>query len=111
MSRQTEEITYFRYMSEAEAKAVRETGFLRGGNPGEVFFTKDYYKNALLAKSRLALGDTPQVRMRFRIVNDPHFTKQGAPVRSGNGEPGGGTEYETPDRVEAEVIAVDNLEL
>lgn len=101
--------TYYRYMSRAEAEAVGETGFLRGGIPGEVFFTEDLYDRADEAKSRLALKVRPQVRLRFRIVGEVAFIRAGSEVESAFGEPGGGSEHLTFDRVEVEVRSVDNL--
>lgn len=102
--------TFYRYMSRAEAEAVRRTGYLRGGIPGEVFFTEDLYESADEAKRRLALPIGPQVRMRFRIVEEVDLLRAKAEVEPRYGESGGGTEYMTTGRVEVEVISVDNLE-
>lgn len=102
--------TYYRYMSRAEAEAVRETGFLRGGIPGEVFWTEDYYESAPLAMSRLALGSLPEVRMRFRMLDAPRLVRDGTRVLPDAEQPGGGTEYMSEEKVRVEVVAIDNLE-
>jgi hypothetical protein len=54
-------------MSWAEAEAVERTGFLRGGIPGEVYWTDDLYESSAEAMRHLALANLPEVRMRFRI--------------------------------------------
>jgi hypothetical protein len=101
---------YFRYMSRAEAEVVRETGFLRGGVPGEVFWTDDRYESAPLAMSRLALGSLPEVRMRFRMLSNPRLVRDGTRILPDAEQPGGGTEYMSEEKVRVEVVAVDNLE-
>ena len=102
--------TFYRYMSRAEAEAVERTGFLRGGIPGEVYWTDDLYERSTEAMGRLALADLPEVRMRFRMKGEPALVRNGTRVRSDGRQPGGGTEYMTLARVEVEVSAVDNLE-
>jgi hypothetical protein len=97
-------------MSRAEAEAVDRTGFLRGGIPGEVYWTDDLYESSAEAMRHLALANLPEVRMRFRIKGDPPLIRSGTRVRPDGRQPGGGTEYMTLARVEAEVVAVDNLE-
>jgi len=52
-------------MSQAELKAIQETSYLRGGLSGETYFTKDLFKSAAKAQSRLSLGSSP-----FRKVKD-----------------------------------------
>jgi hypothetical protein len=102
--------TFYRYMSRAEAEAVERTGLLRGGSPGEVYWTEDLYEHSTEAMGRLALADLPEVRMRFRIKGEPSLVRNGTRVRPDGRQPGGGTEYMTLARVEVEVLAVDNLE-
>lgn len=102
--------TFYRYMSRAEAEAVLATGKLRGGRPGRTYWTEDRYEGSGLAKARLALEMQPEVRMEFRIRNDPRVRRAGDRVKPISGEAGGGTEWMTPEVVEVEVISVDNLE-
>lgn len=104
------ERVFYRYMSRAEAEAVQRTGFLRSGVPGEVFWTTDHYQSVQEAKSRMSLIHTPEVRLAFRIINEPRLIREGSEVEPEFGEPGGGTEWMSEERVAVEVISVDNLE-
>lgn len=100
---------FYRYMSVEEARAVPESGLLRGGRPGRTYWTSDLYEQAEEAVERLALKDSPLVRMRFRIRNEPHTRKRGDEVEPALGRGGGGTEWMSQERVEVEVISVDQL--
>lgn len=104
------EQSFYRYMSRAELTAIEESGMLRGGIQGRTHWTTDFYESAGEAKSKLALRSTPEVRVQFRIRNEPHLRRQGDPVDPSMGEPGGGSEYMTADKVYVEVIRVDNLD-
>ena len=97
-------------MSRREAEAVRRTGILRGGRPGRTYWADETYEGADEAKGRLALDEPPEVRLAFRITNEPKLELQGSPVRPDAGEPGGGTEWMTRERVRVEVVSIDNLE-
>jgi hypothetical protein len=101
---------FCRYMSLAEAEAVRRTRLLRGGRAGETFWTDARYEDADEAKSLLSLADRPEVRLTFTIMGEPTLMLDGTVVDPAYGEPGGGTEWMTFDRVRVEVIAVDYLE-
>ncbi len=102
-----EQRSVYRYMSRAEAEAVARTGMLRGGRPGRTYWTDERYESSREAKRSLALKQRPQVRMEFRITNEPKLILAGARVRATGDEPGGGIEYVTLDAVEVEVIRVD----
>lgn len=107
------ETTYYRYMSRAELEAVQKTGRLRGGRGAgfeETYWTDEFFTSALEAKSRLALLRPPEVRVAFRIINAPTLLFEGAEVRPGAGEPGGGTEWMSLDAVEVEVRDIENLD-
>lgn len=104
------DITFYRYMSRAEAEAIRSTGLLRGGRPGRKYWSDTRYHGAAEAKALLALEYYPEVRLAFRITNNPELLREGTPVEPDNREPGGGTEWMALDPVEVEVIDVDNLE-
>ena len=86
-------------MSEEEAGAVEEEGLLRGGRPGRSYWTDKRYETADEAKSRLALKAPPEVRLAFTIRNEPALERVGTRVRPLRGEPGGGTEWMTTDKV------------
>jgi len=96
----------YRYMSRAEADAIRETGLLRGGRAGETFWTDSRFTSAARAQSRLSLGSAPEVRMEFRLKNNPALERAGTRVQPANGGTGLGREYSTFDRVEVEIINV-----
>lgn len=57
----------------------------------------------------LALRLLPEARVQFRIRNDPHPRREGDPVEPAAGEPDGGKEWMTSEKVEVEVEAVDQL--
>lgn len=97
-------------MSSAEAEAVQRTGLLRGGRPGRTYWTTDLYDSAERAKSRLALEYEPEVRLEFKITNEPELGLENATVEPDEEEPGGGTEYMSEQNVEVEVRGIDNLE-
>ncbi len=96
----------YRYMSRAEANAIRETGLLRGGRAGETFWTDSRFTSAARAESRLSLGSAPEVRMEFRLKSNPTLERAGTRVQPANGGTGLGREYSTFDRVEVEIINV-----
>ncbi len=98
--------SYFRSMSKAEADAIGKTGKLRGGRPGEAFFTDTTYSTAEEAQNALALPDTPEVQMEFRVTNNPSMERLASVVKPDFGFPGGGLEYMTMDSVEVEIIRV-----
>lgn len=94
----------FRYMTEAELKAVQNTGLLRGGRAGETFFTKDLYKSAASAQNRLALPSAPTLRVEFQILNNPTLLRNGTKVLPANGMMGRGAEFMTLDPVKVNLI-------
>lgn len=102
--------SFYRYMSEDELLVIQQNGMLRGGNPGPTYWSTDLYTSATQAKSRLALPRAPEVRVEFRIKNEPALKREADPVAASMVEPGGGTEYMTTERVHVEVIQVDNLD-
>ena len=102
--------SFYRYMSRAELQAVEETGMLRGGLPGRTYWTTDFYASAREAKSRLALNRSPEIRIEFRITNEPPLARAAGLVEPFMAESGGGREYMTTEQVTVEVIRVDNLD-
>ena len=94
----------FRYISEGELKAIQETGLLRGGRPGETFFTKDLYKTAAKAQNRLALPTSPSLRVEFQILNNPTLLRNGTKVLPTYGMMGKGSEFMTLDFVKVKII-------
>ena len=104
-----EEGIAFRYMTEGELQAIRETGLLRGGRVGETFFTKDIYRSALKAQQRLALPSKPTLRVEFQILNNPALLRNGTKVHGAFGMPGGGSEFMTMDPVRVKLINWQSL--
>jgi len=98
--------TFYRSMSNAEAQAVKETGKLRGGKPGETFFTDSRYKSANKAQDRLSLPVKPDVQMEFKIKNNPPMQLNGTRVDPAFGGRGAGKEFMTTNPVEVEIINV-----
>ncbi len=97
----------FRYMTEGELRAIKYgegAGFLRGGRPGETFFTKDIYKSATKASQRLGLESTPTLRVEFEILNNPTLLRKGTKVESLKNLPGKGAEFMTSDPVKVRLI-------
>ncbi len=102
--------SFYRYMSRAELQAVEQSGMLRGGVRGRTYWSTDFYEGAGEAKRRLALGRAPEIRIEFKITNEPLLRREGDLVDASMGEPGGGTEYMSTEQVHVEVIRVDNLD-
>lgn len=106
---------YSRYISEGELQAIEETGLLRGGRPGETYFTIDHFGTAKKATSRLALPNSPQYRVDFEIVNQPRISGPQRvqpwiwPLRPGF-RAGFGAEYWTTDPVRVRLLRIERLE-
>ena len=96
-------------MSRAEAEAVQETGFLRGGRPGETHWTDARFTSAARAQDRLSLPGRPEVRMHFRIKNNPSLSRNGTRVAPAYGGRGGAREYGSFDPVEVDIVDVQPL--
>ena len=93
----------YRYMSEAELKAVKETGLLRGGRPGTTYWTDSRFTSSTRATERLSLPEAPQYRVEFSIRNSPNI-QGGTRVKPDFGRIGGGREYWTSDLVEVKIF-------
>lgn len=111
--RTTEGEVFYRYMSKGEARAVGEAGeegYLRGGRDGETHWTDERYETAAEAKARLSLERRPELRMRFTILEWPaRMEKEGSAVAPTHGEPGGGAEWMTHEKVKVVVLDADEL--
>jgi hypothetical protein len=101
--------SYYRYMVPAELEAVQQTGLLRGGRPGETFWTDESFTSAAEAQDRLALPSPPELRVRFIILNNPTLTREGSIVEPAFGGQGGGREWASPDQVQVEILDVQPL--
>ncbi len=91
---------YCRYCSNAELKAIKETGILRGGIPGRSYFTTDKYTTSAEAQERLSLGTLPEVRIEFSITNSPKIFGPSIVQADKIGHLGKGIEYWSPNKVD-----------
>lgn len=82
---------------------------LRGGRPGETFFTKDVYKSGAHAQDRLSLPSTPTHRVEFEITNNPTMIRNGTKADPVTPHAGRGAEFMTTDPVRVNVINVQPL--
>jgi RHS repeat-associated protein len=102
--------TFIRYMSSDELINIKDTGMLRGGNPGETYMTTDYFETVGGATSRLSLRTAPDVGVQFEILNKPEIFGPNfvdpldVPMRLG-----GGTEFWTFDQVRVNILNIWDL--
>ena len=97
-------------MSKAELRAVQETGKLRGGRPGETYFTVNRYRTVRSAMRYLSLPNPPEVRLDFKILNQPRIYGPRV-VQPKYGQPGGGTElWIVDEEVMVRIIRIVELE-
>jgi hypothetical protein len=101
--------SFYRYMVPGELEAVRETGFLRGGRPGDTFWTDAEFTSAAEVQDKLALPTPPELRVRFVILNTPTLIRDGSIVEPAFGGQGGGREWASPDPVQVEILDVQPL--
>jgi hypothetical protein len=101
--------SFYRYVGQPELEAIQQTGLLRGGRPGDTFWTDAEFTSAAEAQEKLALPVTPELRVRFIIVNAPTLTRSGSVVEPAFGGAGGGHEWASPDPVQVEIVDVQPL--
>jgi RHS repeat-associated protein len=100
--------TFNRYMSAGELKAINNTSFLRGGDPGDTFFTTDVYTTVSEAQQGLSLKNLPDYGVSFQIINDPIISEPQT-VLPKFLQPGGGIEYWTSNPVLVSITDVWEL--
>jgi hypothetical protein len=86
-------------MARAELEAINQTGLLRGGRPGETFFTTDYYAEVSQAVQKLSLPTPPEIGVEFQILNRPVINGPKIVEPIPGVTTGGGIEYWTSDPV------------
>jgi len=93
-----------RAMSQAELKATRSTGLMRGGRQGTHYVSDAVNSDALRARQRLALPQTPEVRVTMRVPSGRFST----PTRVGAdyGMPGGGMQRTASGEIPVEILRV-----
>jgi hypothetical protein len=93
-----------RAMSRAELQATQETGLIRGGREGTNYVSDNVNSNALRARQRLVLPQTPEVRVTLEVPRgafsppklvDPLYDM-----------PGGGMERMGTGQIACRVVAV-----
>jgi len=96
-----------RAMSRAELDATRATGLVRGGRDGTHFVSDAVNNNANRARQRLALPQTPEVKVQLEVPRGSF----GPPSRVGpaNGMLGGGMERTGTGQIPATVRGVRDL--
>jgi len=94
-----------RSMSRAELEATRSTGLIRGGKPGPHFVTDAVNSDPLRARQRLALPQTPEVRVTLEVP-DGTFSSP-TKVRPDHGMPGGGTERVATGNIPVRILRTD----
>jgi hypothetical protein len=94
-----------RWMSDAELRATEATGLLRGGRDGTHFVTDAANSAAQRARQRLALPQTPDVRVTMEVP-DGKFSLP-TRVEPAFNMPGGGMERTATGPVSVKIIKVD----
>lgn len=94
-------------MSRAELEATQQTGLVRGGRDGTHYATDAANSDALRARERLALPQTPEVRVTLKVPEGAFSSP--SRVQPGFGMPGGGMERTATGKVPAKVVRVDEL--
>ncbi len=93
-----------RAMSRAELKATRDSGLVRGGRSGPHYVSDHVNHDPMRARQRLALPQTPEVRVRMEVpkgaFSDP--TKAAPRYRM----PGGGMQRIGYGQIPARIIGV-----
>ena len=99
--------TVQRWMSKAELEAIRNTGLIRGGREGKHFVTDAANRSARRARQRLALEDTPGVRVTMEVPGDTFTPPTRVQPGRHNGMPGGGMERWAEGQVPVTITRVD----
>jgi hypothetical protein len=98
-------VTIQRWMSADELKATQQTGLLRGGRSGTHYVTDAANADPLRARQRLALPQTPEVRVTMEVAGD--VLSAPSRVNPAFNMPGGGMERTATGKVPVRIIEVD----
>jgi hypothetical protein len=98
-------VTVQRWMSTAELKATQQTGLLRGGRNGTHYVTDAANADPLRARQRLALPQTPEVRVTMEVPAD--VLSAPSKITPAFNMPGGGMERTATGDVPVRIIEVD----
>jgi len=103
-SKNTETETVQRWMSKPELKATQETGLLRGGRDGTHYVTDAANSNALRARQRSALPQTPEVKVTLDVLKGKFSPP--SKVEPAFNMPGGGMERTATGNIPVKIIKV-----
>jgi hypothetical protein len=98
-------VTVQRWMSTAELNATQQTGLLRGGRNGTHYVTDAANADPLRARQRLALPQTPEVRVTMEVPAD--VLSAPSKITPAFNMPGGGMERTATGDVPVRIIEVD----
>lgn len=93
-----------RAMSRAELQATQDRGLIRGGREGTSYVSDNVNSNALRARQRLALPQTPEVRVTLEVPKGAFSPPKLVDPRYGM--PGGGMERMGTGQIACRVVAV-----
>jgi RHS repeat-associated protein len=103
-SKNTGTETVQRWMSKAELKATEKTGLLRGGRDGTHYVTDSANSNALRARQRSALQQTPEVKVTLEVPKGKFSPP--SKVEPAFNMPGGGMERTATGNIPVKIIKV-----
>jgi RHS repeat-associated protein len=95
-----------RWMSQAELHATQSTGLLRGGRGGEHFVTDAANTGAQRARQRLALPQTPDIRVTLEVPGGVFSAP--TRVQPKYNMPGGGMERRATGQIPVKIVRVDH---
>jgi len=97
-----------RVMSRAELEATERTGLLRGGREGTHYVTDSVgTDSALGAQDRLALPNTPEVKVTLEL--DRSAVSGASRVQPAFGQAGGGMERTATGNVSVKILSVKDM--
>jgi len=94
-----------RWMSQAELQATQSSGLLRGGRDGVHYVTDAANTAAQRARLRLALPQTPQVRVTLEVPGGAFLAP--SRVQPNFNMPGGGMERTATGQIPVKILGVD----
>lgn len=94
-----------RWMSQAELQATQSSGLLRGGRDGVHYVTDAANTAAQRARLRLALPQTPQVRVTLEVPGGAFSAP--SRVQPNFNMPGGGMERTATGQIPVKILGVD----
>jgi hypothetical protein len=97
--------TVQRWMSRAELEATQSSGLLRGGREGTHFVTDAANTSAQRARQRLALPQTPEVRVTMEVPAGSFSPP--SRVQPAFNMPGGGMERTATGNIPVNILRVD----